>query len=185
VTVDGSKGFNSSKSLLVKGGGFIVFSDIAAMLPSNDLHGRAMIWMNMTPGTAHFDTVMASGQGGTYILGGMYKNFMSVYHPGDCSVDSKTPFPVGRWACIQWEFKGAKDGTHLHKMMLDGQVVDNGIQDGSQGFCVQGGAKRDWKAPIFNSLKIGHVQYGGTGGVELWLDDVAFGEAPIACPTMN
>ena len=42
------------------------------MLPSNDLHGRAMIWMSMAPGDAHFDTVMASGQGGTYILGGMY-----------------------------------------------------------------------------------------------------------------
>ena len=108
---------------------------------------------------------------------------MSVYHPGDCSVDSKTPFPVGRWACIQWEFMGTKDGKHVHKMMLDGMVVDNGIQDGSQGFCVNGGG-RDWKAPTFNSMKVGYVAYGG-GSSDLWIDDLAWGDQPIPCPPMK
>jgi hypothetical protein len=114
----------------------------------------------------------------------MYMNFMAVYHPGDCSTDSKTPFPAGRWACIQWEFKGTKDGKHLHKMMLDGKVVDNGIQDGSQGVCASGGRNpRLGGAPVFNTLKVGYVAYGGSSG-DIWFDDLAFGEQEIPCPPM-
>jgi hypothetical protein len=185
VTVDTTRAFSGTKSVTYKNvggsGAWLTFAGMAASLPENDLHGRMMIFMPATPGKAHFDTIMATGTGtGTYILGGMYGNFMSVYHPGDCSVDSKTPFPTNRWACIQWEFKGTKDGKHLHKMMLDGMVVDNGIQDGSQGFCVNGGG-RDWKAPIFDNMKVGHVAYGG-GSISLWIDDLAWGPQEIPCP---
>jgi hypothetical protein len=193
LTVDDSKAFSGKMSIaLKKGGGYpgtwLTFSDVAAKIPSNDLHGRAMIWMTAVPGGAHWDGIMASGTkpgGGnaTYILGGMFRNFMSVYHPGDCSVDSKTPFPTGRWACIQWEFMGTKDGKmHLHKMMLDGQVVDNGIQNGNQGVCAAGGGTREWVAPIFNTLKVGYVHYGGSNNIELWIDDLAWGEQAIPCP---
>ena len=191
VTVDGAKAFSGTKSVVLKGAGgypgtFLTFSNISAMIPSNDLHGRVMMWMTKVPGGAHWDGIMASGTktgGGnaTYILGGMYMNFMAVYHPGDCSTDSKTPFPVGRWACIQWEFKGTKDGKHLHKMMLDGKVVDNGTQDGSQGVCASGGGTHDWTAPTFNTLKVGYVAYGGSSG-DIWFDDLAFGEQEIPCP---
>jgi hypothetical protein len=91
---------------------------------------------------------------------------------------------VGRWACIQWEFKGTKDGKHLHKMMLDGMVVDNGLQDGKQGVCAAGGGTHDWTAPTFNSLKIGYVAYGGSSG-DIWFDDLAWGEQEIPCPPMK
>jgi hypothetical protein len=194
LVVDTGKFFSGKQSIAIKavrGGGYpgtwLTFPDIAPKIPSNDLHGRAMIYMTDVPGGAHWDGVMASGplSGGgnaTYVLGGMYRNFMSVYHPGDCSVDSSTRFPTGRWACIQWQFKGAKDGTHLHKMMLDGQVVQNGIQDGRQGFCVNGGA-RDWRAPTFSTLKVGYVHYGNApAAIEMWIDDLAFGEQAIPCP---
>jgi hypothetical protein len=193
VTVDGSKAFSGTKSVVLKKAGgypgtFLTFSGISSMIPSNDLHGRVMMWMTKVPGGAHWDGIWATGSklgGGTatYILGGMYMNFMAVYHPGDCSTDSKTPFPVGRWACIQWEFKGTKDGKHLHKMMLDGKVVDNGIQDASQGVCASGGGTHDWAAPIFNTLKVGYVAYGGSSG-DIWFDDLAFGEQEIPCPPM-
>jgi hypothetical protein len=191
ITVDGNKGFSGKQSIVLKKAGgypgtWLTFSNVAAQIPSNDLHGRAMIWMTQVPGAAHWDGIMASGSkagGGnaTYILGGMYKNFMAVYHPGDCSTDSKTPFPVGRWACIQWEFMGSKDGKHLHRMLLDGQVVDNGVQDGKQGVCAAGGGTHDWTAPTFNTLKVGYVAYGGGSG-DIWIDDLAWGEQPIPCP---
>lgn len=191
VTVDDTKAYSGKKSILFhKAGGypgtFLTFSNIASMIPSNDLHGRVMMWMTQTPGKSHWDGIWATGSkpgGGTatYILGGMYGNFMAVYHPGDCSTDSKTPFPTGRWACIQWEFKGTKDGKHLHRMLLDGQVVDNGVQDGSQGVCAGSGGTHDWTAPVFNTLKVGYVAYGGGSG-DIWFDDLAFGESEIPCP---
>ncbi len=191
VTVDGTQAFSGSKSVVIKSRGtypgtFLVFNNIQSQLPGNDLHGRAMIFHKTLPGQAHFDTVIASNAGGgnpTYILGGMYGKFMSVYHPGDCSVDSDTPFPQGKWACVQWQFKGAADGTHLHKMMLDGQTVQNGEQTGNQGVCVAGGARnRDWRAPTFGQLKVGHVHFGNNTAIEMYIDDLAWGDKPIPCP---
>jgi hypothetical protein len=45
VTVDGSKAFSGTKSVVLKKAGgypgtFLTFSNIASMIPSNDLHGR-------------------------------------------------------------------------------------------------------------------------------------------------
>jgi hypothetical protein len=178
MTVDTTKAFSGSKSILIKtrgGTNFpgtnLVFSGIEKLLPANDLHGRVMMWMANTPGAAHWDSVLGSAAGGsnpTYILGGMYKNFMSVYHPGDVSVDSNTPFPTGTWACVQWQFSG-KDGKSLHKMMLNGQVVDKGIKEG-------------WRAPTFSQLKVGYRHFNTNVAVDVWLDDLAFGDQPIACP---
>jgi len=178
VTTDTTKAFSGKQSILIKTrggtnfpGNNLVFSGIEKLLPENDLHGRVMMWMNNTPGRAHWDSIMGSAAGGsnpTYILGGMYMNFMSVYHPGDLSVDSNTPFPTGTWACIQWQFSG-KGGKNLHKMMLNGVVVDKGITE-------------RWRAPTFSQLKVGYRHFNTNVAVDVWIDDLAFGDQPIACP---
>lgn len=178
VTTDTTKFYSGKQSILIKTrggtnypGNNLVFSGIEKLLPSNDLHGRVMMWMANTPGQAHWDSILGSAAGGnpTYILGGMYANFMSVYHPGDLSVDSNTKFPTGTWACIQWQFSG-KDGKNLHKMMLNGVVVDKGITE-------------RWRAPTFSQLKVGYRHFNTNVAVDVWLDDLAFGDQPIACPT--
>jgi hypothetical protein len=178
LTVDTTKYFSGKQSILIKTrggtnfpGNNLVFSGIEKLLPANDLHGRVMMWMDKTPGQAHWDSIIGSAAGGsnpTYILGGMYANFMSVYHPGDVSVDSLTKFPTGTWACIQWQFSG-KDGKNLHKMMLNGEVVDKGITE-------------RWKAPTFSQLKVGYRHFNTNVAVDVWLDDLAFGDQPIPCP---
>jgi hypothetical protein len=181
VTTDTTKFFSGKQSILIKTrggtnfpGNNLVFSGIEKLLPENDLHGRVMMWMANTPGAAHWDSILGSAAGGsnpTYILGGMYRNFMSVYHPGDLSVDSLTPFPTGKWACIQWQFSG-KGGMNLHKMMLDGVVVDKGTTT-------------RWRAPTFSQLKVGYRHFNTNVAVDVWLDDLAFGDQPIACPQMK
>jgi hypothetical protein len=181
ITVDTTKFFSGGKSILIKtrgGTNFpgtnLVFNGIEKLLPENDLHGRVMMWMANTPGQAHWDSILGSSAGGsnpTYILGGMYANFMSVYHPGDDSVDSATKFPTGKWACIQWQFSG-KGGMNLHKMMLDGVVVDKGTTT-------------KWRAPTFSQLKVGYRHFNTNVAVDVWLDDLAFGDQPIACPQMK
>lgn len=178
VTVDNTKFHSGKQSIAIKTrggtsfpGNNLVFSGIEKLLPTNDLHGRVMMWMDRTPGGAHWDSIIGSAAGGsnpTYILGGMYMNFMSVYHPGDLSVDSNTPFPTQTWACIQWQFSG-KDGKNLHKMMLNGMVVDKGITE-------------RWRAPTFSQLKVGYRHFNTSVAVNVWLDDLAFGDQPIACP---
>jgi hypothetical protein len=178
VTTDTTKFFSGKQSILIKTrggtnfpGNNLVFSGIEKLLPENDLHGRVMMWMANTPGRAHWDSILGSSAGGsnpTYILGGMFMNFMSVYHPGDDSVDSATPFPTGTWACIQWQFSG-KGGKNLHKMMLNGMVVDKGLTE-------------KWRAPTFSQLKVGYRHFNTNVAVDVWLDDLAFGDQPIACP---
>jgi hypothetical protein len=178
LTTDTSKAFSGTKSILIKArtgttypGNNLVFSGIEKLLPDNDLHGRVMMWMTNTPGDAHWDSVIGASAGGAeplYVLGGMFKRFMAVYHPGDTAQDSATAFPTGTWACIQWEFSG-KGGKNLHKVMLNGMVVNNGITE-------------RWPAPTFSHLRVGHRHFSSTVTVDLWLDDLAFGDQPIACP---
>ena len=195
LLVDDTKFANGKKSLAIKGprgsfGAQLVFGAPQLPLPANDLHGRMMVWITKVPGGGvHWDGVLASGplasgRNSTYVLGGMYGNFMAVYHPGDCSVDSNTKFPEGRWACIQWQFKGAKDGTHLLKMMLDGQVVDKGaITTKGPNNCAAGNNGGEWLAPAFQKLTVGWINYQASPiPVEMWIDDLAFGESEIPCP---
>jgi hypothetical protein len=45
-------------------------------------------------------------------------------------------------------------------------------------------AKPGWKPATFNSMGIGWINFeGGVGGVvDMWIDDLAFGEQEIPCP---
>jgi hypothetical protein len=178
LTTDTTRAFSGTRSILIKTrtgtnypGNNLVFSGIEKLLPNNDLHGRVMMWMVNTPGDAHWDSVLGSAANAanpTYVLGGMYGRFMAVYHPGDIGQDSSTRFPTGRWACIQWQFSG-KGGMNVHKVMLDGTLVNQGLNT-------------RWTAPTFSTLKVGHRHFSSTVAVDLWLDDLAFGDQPIACP---
>jgi hypothetical protein len=186
VVVDETKAFSGKKALAIKlqnprgTTAQVVFGQPLLPFPSNDVHGRAMVFMTKVPqaNNIHWDLIMGRGQGGEYAIGSMYGNFMAVYEPGDCSVDSTTKFPEGRWACIQWQFKG-KDGMQVLKMSLDGKVVD-------KGEITRGPGCNGWRAPAaFTSLMVGWINYQPSNiPVEMYIDDLAIGEQPIPCPGM-
>ena len=94
-----------------------------------------------------------------------------MHQPGDDSVDSTTKFPVGRWACLQWEFKGT---PHVITVKLDGQFIEKGMTL----------AKGSWKSATWNSMGIGWINFEGAvaGVIDMWIDDLAFGEQEIPCP---
>jgi hypothetical protein len=178
LVVDGSKPYSGTKSAHIKLPK--VSSDTNAQMvwtkqfpfASNDIHGRAMVFLvKIPPGNnLHWDLTTAFASGGIeYTIGSMYGNFMPVYQPGDDSVDTNTPFPVGKWGCIQWEFRKGGAGDLL-KVMLDGQVTDQG-------------EVTKWKAGAWNKLNFGWINFqSATGDVEMWFDDIAFGEQEIPCP---
>jgi len=191
VTVDNMKPFSGTQSLHLHltnppGDSKAQLAFTAPLLPfaNNDVHGRAMVWLVKNPG-AHWDFATAFGTDQPqdddtkiqYTVGSMSGHMMAVYQPGDDSVDSTTPFPVGKWACLQWEFKHAPDGTHLLKMMVDGKVVD-------KGEITKGGiAKGNWPGTIWKSMKVGFVTWGNVGmAVDMWIDDLAISDAAIPCP---
>jgi len=195
VVVDTARAYSGKQSLKFSGprGSFdsrLKFGADFLPVGGTEFHGRFMVYFTDIPNKTnggngcHFDLALASGPGGTYVLGGMYGNFMGVYHPGDCSKDSDQPVPTKKWACVQWQFSGEPGKTHVFRMLLNGKVMPNGeVTDAGPANCGQTAARR-WQPPTeFTSLNFGWVNYQSTPiPIEMWVDDFAFGPKPIPCP---
>jgi hypothetical protein len=189
VAVDAGKSWSGKRSLLVKHSGtahHFVYVNVGAPalpLPGNDLHGRLMLFITAAPPGLHWDNVRATGplpdgREAQYNLGGEKASFLSNYEPHDCYRRTQTPYPQGRWACLQWQFDGAHNEF---RVWLDGAPVDQAtVRRFGQG-CVDK-TTSEWIAPRFERLLIGWEQYRGSAPIEMWVDDVAIGAAPIACP---
>jgi hypothetical protein len=160
----------------------------------NDLHGRVMVFLTKNPNDTgkpniHWDLLTASGGGKTYTLGSMYNDvaktgaFMPVYQPGDRSIDTSTPFPVGRWACVQWQFRFGGAGGDWLEIKMDGKVVDLG-KTTAEGAPIMGGHIAAWPAGPWARMSFGYVHFSSPTpiDVDLWFDDLAFGGAEIPCP---
>jgi hypothetical protein len=192
VTVDGGKAFSGKQSLhfkIAKPTGDTVAKlgfGAAAGLPlaSNDIHVRAMVWMTQSIGGAHWDFSTAYGTDPLqdedtltqYTVGHMASHMMAVYQPGDDSVDCDGDLPVGKWVCLQWEFKGAADKSHLLDIKIDGTAV-------KKCTITKGGLDRsDWPATTWKAMSVGFHTFGGGNALDLWIDDLAFGDKDIPCP---
>jgi hypothetical protein len=186
VVVDTSKAFSGAQSLhfqkLTKPASGTPNIDFTQQFPlaSNDMHGRAMIFMAQTPQTSsHWNFITSSNSGGTeWSIGGQYGKFELVCDPPDNGLDSKTAFPGGKWVCMQWQFKYPGNDNTTFVTKIDGVSVDQGEFTGANS------KGEKWKAGTWNNLKLGWEVFGSSDtDVEFWVDDLAFGEQPIACPT--
>ena len=188
VVVDNSKAFSGTQSLhflknpkpATANSPFINFTK-QFPLASNDLHGRIMYFMAETPKTdSHWDFITSRNSGNTeWSIGGQDGIFELVCDPPDNGLNSKTAWPSGKWVCMQWEYKypGSTDTTFLAK--VDGVAVDKGDFTGANS----NGEK--WVAGTWSNLKFDWEVFGKSDvDVEFWIDDLAFGEQPIPCPTM-
>jgi hypothetical protein len=189
MTVDNTQKYSGRQSMHIKlvnspDSGYARLQFGAPLLPfaSNDIHGRLMIFLTRNVKN-HWDLVTAfasdkiddseSVTQDTFGSYGTDGHIESVHQPGDDSVDSSTKFPVGRWACLQWEYKG-DPAAHKITVKMDGQYIDKGMMM----------AKGSWKPATFKSLGIGWINFeGGVGGtIDMWIDDLALGEQEIPCP---
>jgi hypothetical protein len=197
VVVDGARAASGARAVLVRHTGtahafvYLQIGRPVLPLPANDLHGRLMLYVTRTPPRLHWDVIRGSGPlpaGGSaqYNVGGQTANFLSNYEPHDCWRKSQVPFPQGRWACIQWRFDGAAGGAdggtrNGLSVWLDGApIADAAVERFGDG-CVDKTAS-EWVAPRFDTLSIGWEQYRPSDPIEMWVDDVAIGDRPIACP---
>ncbi|HXI55628.1 MAG TPA: hypothetical protein VNO55_06190 [Polyangia bacterium] len=182
MVVDGTKPHSGTKSMHIKlaaptsGGAEITFSQ---QFPFNDQHGRLMMFMNKVPTTgAHWDVVHSRNQMTDWEIGGQVGVFELVCDPPDHGLNSKTKFPEGKWFCLQWQFKYggvAADNTYVAK--VDGMAVEKGMFTGPN---ING---ERWVAGPWRSLNVGWVGYQSSNiPIELWIDDLAFGEQEIPCP---
>jgi hypothetical protein len=183
VMVDGTKPFSGKLAghiMLNNPGGDtaaqITFGKPYLPVASNVIWGRAMVYMTAVPGCCstsngiHWDLTAAKAGNIEYVLGSMYGNFMPVYQPPDDSVDTKTKWPEKKWVCIQWEFNGAASRVDVK---VDGVRATPGIP------------VTKWKAGgPWTSMNFGWINFQPSSvPVDMWFDDLAFGETEIPCPT--
>jgi hypothetical protein len=141
---------------------------------TDDLHGRVMIYAAALP-AAPWDMIRTATASGSWIsaIGVLEDGTLALWSTGGPRVISKTRLPVGKWACLQWETQRAADESATVSLQVDGQPVD--LAGGATG-----------KAKQFGLLSVGFSHFGpnDAGPIvgELWLDDLAFGDQPIACP---
>ncbi len=200
LLVDSTRAFSGTKSIAIKlpatanAQAFMTPSAKGLFpLKDNNLFGRMMVYLPKTPGPGdrHWDMVIASGPiagggRGNYMFGGYTEKFWPSYQPHHCWKDSKSPFTVGKWVCMQWQFDGSKATADTTRNQLtfsiDGVPHPDITVDRFGSGCTTG--KWEWLAPAFDSIRFGYVQYqASTAPVEVWIDDVAVSDAPIACPT--
>jgi len=183
IIVDTTKAYSGTKAVHITS----AKPSAAAMLqftkqfPTNDVHGRAMYYMTRVPSGIHWDVAFSySTNNIQWEVGGMFGKFMFVVDPPDHALTSIV-FPTGKWFCLQWEFKyggAGVDNTFVAKM--DSAVLDKGQFTGVD----PGGQK--WNAGPWRSLNVGWTGYGSSDvDIEMWIDDLAFGDQPIACPTLR
>jgi hypothetical protein len=180
LIVDTTKAHSGTKAVHIKTAkpgatAMLVFSK---QFPTNDYFGRAMFFVASQPTNIHWDIVYSYSQNNVqWEIGGMFQKFMFVVDPPDHALTS-IAFPVGKWFCLEWEFKyggAGADNTFVAKM--DDVVLDKGQFTGAD----PSGMK--WSAGPWRNLNVGWTGYGSSDtDIEMWVDDLAFGDQPIACP---
>lgn len=188
IVVDSTKAYSGTKAihLTTPKPGATTMLQFTKQFPFNDLYGRGMFYLTNIP-TAnpstgiHWDIVYSYSQNNEqWEIGGMFGKFMFVVDPPDHAITS-VAFPTGKWFCLQWEYKYGGvgiDNTFVAKM--DSAVLDKGQFTGAD----PSGMK--WVAGPWRSLNVGWTGYGSSDiDMEMWVDDLAFGDQPIACPAPN
>ena len=98
----------------------------------------------------------------------------------DCSKVAQTEtMPTKSWVCWQWKFDATKNETHL---WVNGTEQTEVAVVGKGTACAPAGTV--WQGPTaFTKLIVGWEHYQDDAPAqEAWLDDLAVGPDPVACP---
>jgi hypothetical protein len=181
MVVDGSKPYRGTKSLHIKTAapGSRTMLDFTKQFPFNDFHGRAMVFMTkVNTNDEHWDFFYGYNSANQWELGGQFQGWSLVLDPPDHPVYSKDKVPLGRWMCIQWNWKYAGPGVDTgYTAKVDGKTFDKSSWTGADP------SGRKWTAGPWKNFSAGWEGYGSTNvDIEMWIDDLAFGEQEIPCP---
>jgi len=169
----------------------------------NRLFGRAMIKLEAAPDKRVHWTIL-EGKGRTkdggriveYRYGGakpieqdgqlLGSRLMANYETPkgaktDCWHNAKktTVMPTNRWICLAFDFDGEANRMELS---IDGEALDDLTVPGVGQGCMHASDDLAWEAPIFDRINLGWETYKDDDQRTLWIDQVAIGDQPLACP---
>lgn len=205
LTVDSTRAYSGKQSLHIhtSNNGYenaVLVNQTLFPAANNSFFGRFYMWLDQQP-QIHTGLISASGTrpGETttanYSYGGQFGPFLANYYdannPSNVIDDwqhagtevngawqNTTPVPTGRWACIEWQFKGDTNEMHL---WVDGQAVASMDILGKSS---QSNSGIPWTAPPFTSVSLGYTVIQNTEAFDhfdLWLDAVALDAKRIGC----
>lgn len=176
-------------------------------VPGNMYYGRMMFRLESAPeASVHWTFIQSGGvvpgqtyhalyryggqqpvtQGGTFVGNQLMANYetpdsYSGNGPSsDCWHHAKgTVVPVGRWACVEWQFDGPNNAL---RMWLDGSALDDLTVQGQGQGCVHQPATFEWTAPKFDNLEVGWESYQGDSARTLYVDDLVIATTRVGCP---
>jgi hypothetical protein len=190
-TIDDGRSFAGKRALHVTAGNDNAFATLAAPffpVANNEYYGRVMAFTDDVPG-AHWTFIRSRGRSADkgfmaeYTYGGDGHTIIANYDTpdgpaSDCWKNGGS-FPVGKWVCMEWHFKGA---TNELELWVDG-TADQAHVVGQGDGCMGNGTGAVWYAPVFRNLQLGYAVYGTPGDRSVWFDDLALSASGrIGCP---
>ena len=165
-------------------------------IADNAFYGRMMIYATSAANDGvHWTMIQAEGpvaaQGvtnaqvryGGQQMKSLMANYDSTGKKSDCWQHSATKMPEAQWACMQWYFDGK---TNTQKFWLNGKAIDDLTVTGEGQGCINHDLNDTWYFPQnFAKAYVGWESYQTDDAREVWIDDVAIGTQPIACPAVN
>ncbi len=161
-------------------------------LPSNELYGRMMVWLeNPAADGVHWTMLNAAGpvpghagvtayvRYGGQLAGKLMANYDTSGASTDCWQHSATVMPIGKWVCFAWRFHGA---TNEMELWMDGKELTDLHVSGSGQGCIGNGLGGQWLAPTYESASLGWESYQQDVGHTMYVDDVVLDVAPVGCP---
>jgi len=176
-------------------------------VPGNVYFGRMMAWLDSAPDqSVHWTFIQGGGlvpgqtyhalyryggqhpvtQGGSFVGTQLMANYETPdsYSGNGPSSDcwnhaNQTVMPVGRWACVEWQFDGPNDTM---RFWLDGAAVDTLTVMGTGEGCGHQPNNYTWTAPTFDRMDLGWESYQQDDARTIWIDDVVLSKTKIGCP---
>jgi hypothetical protein len=103
---------------------------------------------------------------------GEYDNFIANYtttQGNESAVRSKTPFPIAKWSCFEWEYERATNTVRfwIDEVPLADVSVTNPL----------------WVQPPYDKVNLGWQNYQANlaAPMDVWMDEVALDGARIGC----
>jgi hypothetical protein len=192
LAVDGAEAHTGARSVRIDGAGsycdHIFIASDAALAIDGAVHGRFWLRLAQPLGDSHvtFFAMHDAATNSDVRMGGQSRILMWNRQRDDATLPELSPtgislsvaFTAGVWTCVQFAVDGAA-GTI--ETSVDGQPVAGLVVDGSPTPDIDAQWHRDpnWH-PDLVDIRLGWESYAGQS-MTLWVDDVAFGPAPIAC----
>jgi hypothetical protein len=167
------------------------------------LYGRMMMYIDPNGTSVHWTFFGASGDAepgspevgrrATYLMSSLPRDGVNTYSfvyglegtntdpYHDCWFQSEGAMPTGEWTCVQFEMDSV--ARSLRMWTGDPSTPTVAVDDIGQGCVGDVPGDSPWYGPVWEEIYLGAWSFHDMDApLEVWIDDLAIGTAPLPCP---